>query len=135
MIITLIGITVLVLSIIGLILYRYDIITIDISDLCAVGLIVGFMWVLVCAFFIGAANIGVDRDIYTKQLEYESIVKQVECINTDYEDVSKTTVIQNVYEWNRDVYNTKYWSENPWFSWFWNKRYTYSLKYIEMEEQ
>ena len=134
MIIILIGITVLVLNIIGLILCCYDIITIDISDLCEVGLIIGFMWVLVCALFIGAANIGVDRDIYNKQLEYESIVKQVKCINTNYEDVSKTTVIQNVYEWNRDVYNTKYWSENPWTSWFWNKRYVDSLKYIEMEE-
>lgn len=134
MIITLIGIVILVLSIIGLFLYNKDIITIDILDICMVGILLGFTWVLFCDLFIGAANIGVDRDIYNKQLEYESIVKQVECLNTNYEDVSKTTVIQNVYEWNRDVYNAKYWSENPWTSWFSNKRYVDSLKYIEMEE-
>lgn len=134
MIITLIGIVILVLSMIGLFLYIKNIITIDILDICMVGILLGFTWILFCDLFIGAANIGVDRDIYNKQLEYESIVKQVECLNTNYEDVSKTTVIQNVYEWNRDVYNAKYWSENPWTSWFSNKRYVDSLKYIEMEE-
>lgn len=134
MIITLIGIAILVLSMIGLFLYTKDIITIDILDICMVGILLGFVWVLFCCLFIGAANIGVNRDIYNKQLEYESIVKQVECLNTNYEDVSKTTVIQNVYEWNRYVYNAKYWSENPWTNWFSNKRYVDSLKYIEMEK-
>ena len=134
MIITLIGIAILVLSMIGLFLYTKDIITIDILDICMVGILLGFVWVLFYCLFIGAANIGVNRDIYNKQLEYESIVKQVECLNTNYEDVSKTTVIQNVYEWNRYVYNAKYWSENPWTNWFSNKRYVDSLKYIEMEE-
>ena len=54
--------------------------------------------------------------------------------NSDYEDASKAAVIQRVYEWNKKVYNAKYWSSNPLTNWFWNKKYVDSLEYIELED-
>ena len=75
-----------------------------------------------------------DKDIYEYSLKRESIVKQVECISSDYEDVSKATVIANVYDWNKEVYNAKYWASNPWTSWFWSQKFVDSLEYIELED-
>ena len=75
-----------------------------------------------------------DKKLYENNLQYESILKQVEVVNSEYEDVSKTDVIQKVYEWNRDVYSYKHWSESPWTNWLYSKKYADSLKYIEMEE-
>lgn len=75
----------------------------------------------------------VNKDIYEYNLERESIVKQVECISSDYEDVSKATVIANVYDWNKEVYNTKYWAKNLWTSWFYSQKFVDSLEYIELD--
>ena len=43
-------------------------------------------------------------------------------------------VIQNVYKWNKEVYDAKYWADNPWTNWFWNQRVVDSLKYIDLED-
>lgn len=56
----------------------------------------------------------------------------VEYLSSNYEDVSKTTVIQKAYDWNKKVYNAQYWSNNIWTNWFWSKKYVDSLKYIEL---
>lgn len=135
---TIIGLWLLVLGIVGLILYAYDVFSYNLGEsilgISVISLIIGFMGTIIFVIIIIYANVAADKDIHDSQLEYESIVKQVECINTEYEDVSKTTVIQNVYDWNKEVYNAKYWSENPWTNWFWNKKYVDSLKYIELED-
>lgn len=52
---------------------------------------------------------------------------------SDYEDVSKTTVIANAYDWNKEVHNAKYWAKNPWTSWFWSQKLVDSLEYIELD--
>ena len=74
-------------------------------------------------FFISKRNAQLDR---------ESIIQQLECVASNYEDVSKTTVIDKVYQWNKGVHSAKYWSQNLWTNWFWSKEYVYSLKYIDM---
>lgn len=76
-----------------------------------------------------------DKKLYENNLQYESISKQVEVVNSEYEDVSKADVIQKVYEWNRDVYSYKHWTESPWTNWLYSKTIANSLKYIEMEEE
>lgn len=138
MIITLIAIGLLVLGVIGLVLYDHDAFSYDfgemVSLLSVAMLMIGIIATAVSLLAILVANIGVEKDIFTKQLEHEGIVKQVECINSDYEDVSKAEVIQKVYDWNKEVYSAKYWSSNPWTSWFWNQRYVDSLEYIELED-
>lgn len=89
-------------------------------------------------FIIGAIAISnhtaVDKSIYEAEMQYESITKQLQMIDSEYEDVSKAEVIQKVYDWNTNVYKSKYWTESPWTNWLCSKKYSDSLKYIEMEE-
>ena len=99
------------------------------------GVMAGGVMLMVCFVTLILAHVNVDKKIHDADMQYKSLVKQVECIDSDYEDVSKATVIENVYEWNRDVYDAKYWSENKWTNWFWSKEYVDSLKYFEMEDE
>ena len=138
MIITLIAFGILVLGIIvlvvctkNLISYNFIVFAEFIGDICVV---IGSLFTIICLSAIIVSHCGIDHQIYQKQLEHESIVKQIECIDSDYEDVSKADIIQKVYDWNSYVHSTKYWSGNPWTSWFNSKRLTDSLKYIELEE-
>lgn len=103
-------------------------------DVSVFGIIIGCLASIAFLIIIIFAHVNVDKKIHDADMQYKSLVKRVECIDSDYEDVSKATVIENVYEWNRDVYDAKYWSENKWTNWFYDKDYVDSLKYIEMEE-
>lgn len=132
MIITLIGIAILVLGIIGMIIFLNNNTFIELISLILISL--GAITTIVCVIYIILANFSVEKDIYDHHMKRESIIKQIECISSDYEDVSKATIIQNVYDWNKEVYNAKYWSNNLWTNWFWNKNFVDSLEYIEMED-
>lgn len=77
----------------------------------------------------------IDKTIIQNQMEHDSIVKEVEALEQDTDEkVSRVTVIEDVQEWNSDVYSQKYWSESPWTNWFYSKEVVDSLEYIEMEE-
>lgn len=133
MIITLIAIGILILSIILIVLCEKVIINDYIIEDISVGLlIVGIIASLLIGTVIFATHIGIENSIYNSKLERESLVKRVECINSNYEDVSKSDVIKDVYEWNKMVHNAQYWSNNPWTSWFWSQKYVDSLEYIEL---
>lgn len=74
----------------------------------------------------------VDHQIQLAQMKRESLTQQVEIINSNYEDVSKAQVINNVYEWNKYVCTIRWANDNPLFSWFYNDRYADSLEYIDV---
>ena len=137
MIITLITIAVFVLGVIGCILYERDIIHfgyreyIELLSLCAI--VIAFIAIMIELPIIIGSQCAANKAIYEYNLERESIIKQVECISSDYEDVSKATVIANVYDWNKEVHNAKYWAKNPWTSWFYSQKLVDSLEYIELE--
>lgn len=78
-------------------------------------------------------HIAVDKSIHETEMQYEALSKQLYMIDSEYEDVSKTDIIQKVYDWNVRVHNAKYWSESPWTDWLYSKKYADSLKYIEMD--
>ena len=130
MIITLIGIGLFVLGIIGLKFSKSE----GLEAGSFVAIIIGFFWIFACSTLIVINTVTAEKDIYNARLERECIVKQLEIINSDYEDISKSTVIQNLYDWNEKVHDTKYWSSNPLTNWFWNKKYVDSLEYIELED-
>lgn len=92
------------------------------------------MGALIGLVFI-ANHTAVDNQIYEKQMEYESITRQLQIIDSEYEDVSKAEIIQKVYDWNTAVYLSKYWAKSPWTNWLCNKKYSDSLEYIETEEE
>lgn len=103
--------------------------------LSSTSLVLGIvMGALIGLVFI-ANHTAVDNQIYEKQMEYESITRQLQIIDSEYEDVSKAEIIQKVYDWNTAVYLSKYLAKSPWTNWVCNKKYSDSLEYIEMEEE
>lgn len=76
-------------------------------------------------------HIGVSVSIEEKRIEYESLCERYEIITSEYEDVSKSDVIKDIAEWNKDAYSYKYWAYNPWTSWFCSRRLADELKIIE----
>lgn len=72
--------------------------------------------------------------IQKNKIQYEGLCKRYEVVKSDYEDVSKSDVIADITEWNMKVYNTKYWTENPWTNWFNPKKISDNLEYISLEE-
>lgn len=138
MIITLIFIGFLVIGIVGHIMFtrtsRGSALEWISSIIEIVGYIVGICGVLVSLLIIIMCNTGVEKTIHNNQLTYEGLVAQVEAVNSEYEDMSKTEVIQRVTEWNKSVYSAKYWAYNPWTNWFNNKQIADALQYIDMEE-
>lgn len=98
-------------------------------------LILGILMGAVIGLVAIANHTAVDNRIYKKQMEYESITRQLQIIDSEYEDVSKAEIIQKVYDWNTAVYQSKYWAKSPWTNWLYNKKYSDSLEYIEMEKE
>lgn len=76
-----------------------------------------------------------DNDIKKNKIQYDGLCKRYEIIKSDYEDVSKSDVINDITEWNKEVYNTKYWAENPWTNWFNPKKIADNMEYISLDEE
>lgn len=137
MIITLIGIALLIVVIIGfLILNKLNLpyyIDDNIGFVLAILAVAGTFITFICLTLILGSHVNVDFNIYNAQLKRDTIIKQIECVDTEYEDTSKIEVINRAYEWNQKVYKQKYYSESPWTNWLFNKKYADALEYIELE--
>lgn len=138
MIITLIGIALLIVVITGfLILNKLNLpyyVDDNIDFVLAMLAIAGTFITFICLTLILGSHVNVDFNIYNAQLKRDTIIKQIECVDTEYEDTSKIEVINRVYEWNQKVYKQKYYSESPWTNWLFNKKYADALEYIELED-
>ena len=138
MIITLIGIALLIVVITGfLILNKLNLpyyIDDNIGFVLAMLAVAGTFITFICLTLILGSHVNVDFNIYNAQLKRDAIIKQIECVDTEYEDTSKIEVINRVYEWNQNIYKQKYYSESLWTNWLFNKSYADSLEYIELED-
>ena len=136
MIITLIAISLIIISNVGFLILNKtcfsDIVDDIVCFITALSGTLGSITILICLTFILCSHIDVDYDIHNAQLERDSIIKQLEYIDAEYENVSKVEIIQKVYEWNQKVYSEKHGSENLWINWFYSKKYADSLEYIEL---
>ena len=136
MIITLIAISLLIIAIAGFLILDKtnfsDIVDDIVCFITALSGVLGSITILICLTVILCSHIDVDYDIHKAQLEHDSIIKQLEYIDAEYENVSKVEIIQKVYEWNQKVYSEKHGSENLWINWFYSKKYADSLEYIEL---
>ena len=83
------------------------------------------------AIIILIEHVGVDARIEENRIEYESLCQRYEIVTSEYEDVSKSDVIKDIAEWNKDAYSYKHWANNPWTSWFYSKRVADDMKMIE----
>ena len=90
-----------------------------------------FICLICCIIGIICAHVGENKNIEMNNIEYESLCNRLEIVNSDYEDMSKSDVIKDVSEWNKMVLEKKYWSKNPWTSWFFSQKVVDDLKYID----
>ena len=139
MIITLIAISLLIIAIVGFLIlnkmYFSDIVDDIVCFITALSGVIGGVAICVCLLLILGSHFDVDYDIHNAQLERDSIIKQLEYIDAEYENVSKVEIIQKIYEWNQKVYREKRGSENLWINWFYSKKYADSLEYIEFDNR
>lgn len=137
MIITLIAISLIIISIAGFSIANKTYISVTVGDIlfsiATLSGVLGSITIFICLTFILFSHIDVDYYIHNAQLERDSIIKQLEYIDAEYENVSKVEIIQKVYEWNQKVYREKRGSENLWINWFYSKKYADSLEYIEFD--
>ena len=141
MIITLIAISLIIIAIAGFLILNKtyfsdivdDIVCCIVCCITALSGVFGGVAICVCLLLILGSHFDVDYDIHKAQLERDSIIKQLEYIDAEYENVSKVEIIQKVYEWNQKVYSEKRGSENLWINWFYSKKYADSLEYIEFD--
>lgn len=91
----------------------------------------GGLIAFVMAVCIICAHVGVDAIIEENRIEYESLCQRYEIVTSEYEDVSKSDVIKDIAEWNKDVNSYKHWAYNPWTNWFYSKRVADDMKMIE----
>ena len=94
----------------------------------------GFIATFIMVSIIIIAHVGVDVDIERNRIEYEALCERLEIVDSDYEDVSKSDVIKDVANWNKNVYSYKHWAYNPWTSWFCSRRVADELKIIERSQ-
>lgn len=104
------------------------------TNICTAGFIIPIVIMIICIPSIIAEQCNTEKKIYLYNLDYEALVKQCQNITSEYEDVSKSNIIQDVYNWNKDVYTAKYWSDSLWTNWFYNQKVVDSLKYINLED-
>jgi len=95
--------------------------------LFACGGLLGF--IMLC--FILFVHIGVDVDIERNQIEHDALCERLEIADSDYEDVSKSDVVKDVANWNKNVYSYKHWAYNPWTNWFYSRRVADELEMVE----
>lgn len=135
MIITLIAISLIIIAIAGVLIldktHFSDIVDDIVCFITVLSGVLGSITICVCLLLILGSHFDVDYDIHKAQLERDSIIKQLEYIDAEYENVSKVEIIQKIYEWNQKVYSEKRGSENLWINWFYSKKYADSLEYIE----
>ena len=101
------------------------------DDIPVVLSVVWFICLICCIFGIICAHVGENKNIEMNNVEYESLCQRLEIVNSEYEDMSKSDVIKDVSEWNKMVLDKKYWSKNPWTSWFFSQKVVDELKYID----
>ena len=106
------------------------------TDVAGIVLVVfGIPFLIISAIIIIVSHATANNIIQKNKIDYEGLCKRYEIIKSDYEDVSKSDVISDITAWNINVYNTKYWSENPWTNWFNPKKIADNLDYISLEEE
>lgn len=97
--------------------------------------IFNFIFLIISLIIIIGAHVTANNYIQKNKIEYEGLCKRYDIIKSEYEDVSKSDVIGDITAWNMEVYNTKYWSENPWTNWFNPKKIADNLYYIPLDAE
>lgn len=104
------------------------------SDMEAFGammLVLGCIAMTACITIIICQHSTATTQINKNKIQYESLQKRLEIVNSEYEDVSKSDVIKDIADWNQEVYDYNYWNDNPFTNWMYSDKVAESYKYIE----
>lgn len=123
----------LVIIIIGFLMYKkyYEN---ECEWVSVIGCVLSLCGIVVAAIMtaiIISEHVGLDARIEESRIEYEALCERYEIVTSEYEDVSKSDVIKDIAEWNKNVYGYKYWTYNLWTNWFHSRRFADELKMIE----
>ena len=94
---------------------------------------ISFFSLIVLVIVIIIVHATANNAIQKNKLQYEGLCKRYEIVKSEFEDVSESDVIADITKWNTKVYDTKYWSENPWTNWFNPKEVADNMEYIPLE--
>ena len=133
MIITIIFAVLTILGIIGIILYCSWIGPFgeDTSlGISVVLFVVGLLGLLVCATFIGKAQIGKQVEYDITLLEQQNL--QARITDGSFRVLGNEMVYHDALELNKKLARVKYWSDNPWVNWFFNEKLA-DIDYIIFE--
>ena len=92
----------------------------------------GSVGLVVCIILILLAHAGVDNQIEVAKIQKESIEQRYDILNSEFENISDVSVLQEVEEWNTKVTSDRYWCNHPMTSWFFSKEYVNSLELIDI---
>ena len=120
----------IIFSVIGGKYAKYDFL----EPLGVINCALGSICFIVAVITIIVSHDTIPKTIQQNKMEYDGLCKRYEIVTSEYEDVSKSDVIADIIKWNKNVYNTKYWTESPWTNWFNPKEIADNLQYISLEE-
>jgi len=107
----------------------------DINVVGAVMIVFGVALLIASFIIIIAVHATADNSIQKNKILYEGLCQRYKIVKSEYEDISKSDIIDDITAWNMHVYNIKYWSENPWTNWFNPKKVADNLNYISLDEE
>lgn len=93
--------------------------------------ILGCIAMVACITIIICQHSTATTQINKNKIQYESLQKRLEIVNSEYEDVSKSDVIKDIADWNQEVYNYNYWNNNLFTNWMYSDKVAESYKYID----
>lgn len=109
--------------------YKYD----SLELLGAINFAIGFIGLILLITMIIVEHSTSQKTIIQNKMEYDGLCKRYEIVTSEYEDVSKSDIIADITKWNMNVYNKKYWADNPWTNWFNSREVADDLKYISLD--
>lgn len=102
--------------------------------IAACGLFLGILAIIICVGMIIINHYNINRQIMLSNMERDKILHKIECIDSDYEDISKTDIIEEIYTWNKKCESYKHYSYSPWTNLLFSRKVADSLDYIEIED-
>lgn len=134
MILTLIFLGMIILGIIFLKLWEDHDFDDPLNVFGGINVIIGSICLTASIVLLIANYVTVPSTIQENKLKYESLCKRCEIVKSGYEDISKSDLIKDIAEWNAYVYDAKYWTNNPWTSWFNPQKIADNLDYIYWDD-
>lgn len=103
----------------------------DVQPFGAMILILGCIAMITCLTITICQHAVATKQINKNKINYESLQKRLEIVNSEYEDVSKSDVIKDIANWNQEVCDYNYWNNNLFTNWMYSDKVAESYKYIE----